>query len=499
MRVLYEVDGSERSSELALFTDFLKEQTSGVSVTPIVFSKFLDSVSGVGDHPRESVRFVMGSLFDQQISPEAVHLATRFRHSADFESKRFVALKLLNRVDLTGTFRFLEREVYLQAALLQAAEILLKEAPNIVVFRVTPHEFLPWVVSALASFMKIEVLHFQPCSMAPTMVPKLMSGKKVLISAMTAQHSSVASETRAIFRNQIARLSGGLPPRYMDQQRKQDSRQRGLRSRFLAIVKSVAWLRRRRFAESVDFSGHSNWSGIAANAQRILLTRSLQKNLRDSIRELGTATSSGQPYSVYAMHYEPERTSLPDGLPVDSQVDALLYIRTVIPPGEKVWVKEHYSQQSSALRGFLGRSPLVYQLIAKMPQTDFAPVGVNLLELVRNARAVFTLTGTIAIEASLMGVPVYYFGEPWWDGLPGSARIDFLRPQAFPPAIEGIKADVAAFLEDKVMNSMIPGLAGEAVATIERRLGPLPVELKEAELSAIAGCVIAILDGKTIR
>lgn len=499
MRVLCEADGGEGSADFTLLTKLLHEELPGVSVTPIVFSEAAEPVSGVDDDPSGSARFGTGSLFGQRVSQEAVLLATRFRHSADFERNRFVALKLLNRLDLTGTFRLLEREAYFQAALLQATEMLLKEAPTIVVFRVTPHEFLPWVFSQIASFMKIEVLHFQPCSMAPTMIPKLMSGKKLLISDLAAQHSSVASETRAIFRNQISRLSGGLSPRYMDQQRKQDSRQRGLRSRVLAIVKSVAWLRRRRFSESVDFSGHRNWSGIAANAQRILLTRSLQKNLRDSIRELGTATDSGHPYSVYAMHYEPERTSLPDGLPVDSQVDALLYIRTVIPPGEKVWVKEHYSQQSSALRGFLGRSPLIYQLIAKMPQTDFAPVGVNLVELVRNARAVFTLTGTIAIEASLMGVPVYHFGEPWWDGLPGSARIDFPRPEAFPPAIEGTKADVSAFLEDKVMNSMVPGLAGETLSTIERRLGPLPSGFKQAELSAIAGCVIAVLEGKTPR
>jgi hypothetical protein len=186
-------------------------------------------------------------------------------------------------------------------------------------------------------------------------------------------------------------------------------------------------------------------------------------------------------------------------LPVDSQLDALLYIRTLVPAGEKVWVKEHYSQQSSALRGFLGRSPLVYQLIAKMPKTDFAPIGANLVDLVRSARAVFTLTGTIAIEGSLMGVPVYYFGDPWWSGLPGTARVDFRRPKGFPPVIDGAKADVAGFLEDKVMTCMVPGLAGEAVAAIERRLGPLPVGLKEAELSAIAGCVIAVLDGKAVR
>jgi hypothetical protein len=209
-------------------------------------------------------------------------------------------------------------------------------------------------------------------------------------------------------------------------------------------------------------------------------------------------TDASEPYSVYAMHYEPERTSLPDGLPVDAQLDALLSVRAMVAASERVLVKEHYSQQSSALRGFLGRSPLLYELIEKMPNTVFAPVQANLLELVKSSRAVFTLTGTIAVEASLMGVPAYYFGDPWWNGLPGTARVGYSHAQTLPSLIKGNKEDVVIFLEDKVMNHMVPGLAGDALETIEGRLGPLPLGLIEAELSAIARCVLAVLDEQAV-
>ena len=40
--------------------------------------------------------------------------------------------------------------------------------------------------------------------------------------------------------------------------------------------------------------------------------------------------------------------------------------------------------------------------------------------LMQGARVIFTLTGTIGLEAAIKGVPVVYFGLPWWEGLPGT-------------------------------------------------------------------------------
>lgn len=146
------------------------------------------------------------------------------------------------------------------------------------------------------------------------------------------------------------------------------------------------------------------------------------------------------------------------------------------------------------MSGFIGRSPLFYDLISSLDGTFFAPTMARLTELLPRASCVFTLTGTIAIEVVLRGVPVAYFGNPWWDGMPGTLRIqdgvtfETIRNLAMPTSEQ-----VKDFAVDLTAHRMIPGLAGENISTVERRLGPLQVDFFEAEGKSIASCISAML------
>jgi hypothetical protein len=166
-----------------------------------------------------------------------------------------------------------------------------------------------------------------------------------------------------------------------------------------------------------------------------------------------------------------------------------------MPDDVALIVKEHYSQQTAALRGFLGRSPAFYGLVQSLSNAEFASTTERLSDLIRRARCVFTLTGTVAIEAVLRGVPVAYFGSPWWSGLPGTIRIG---PDASFGDIVGqrmpTKSEVSIFLENLVREAMVPGLASEPAATVEKRMGPLPEGFFEAEALSIALCIEAVVD-----
>jgi hypothetical protein len=139
---------------------------------------------------------------------------------------------------------------------------------------------------------------------------------------------------------------------------------------------------------------------------------------------------------------------------------------------------------------------MFYDLVKSFPNTIFAGTRDRLSELVRDAQCVFTLTGTVAIEAVLRGVPVAYFGSPWWAGLPGTLRLtagvsfDEVVAQVTPS-----QEDVFAFFDDLTLNRMIPGIASESVETIEQRLGPLPEGFFDAEAQSIAECIRFLLDG----
>jgi hypothetical protein len=237
----------------------------------------------------------------------------------------------------------------------------------------------------------------------------------------------------------------------------------------------------------VDLSGHNPNHGFFSRLLKVLLVRSLQQNLRKNALCLGGDVDLSKPYAILALHYEPERTSMPEGLPIDFQGDALARARALLPDKTTLVVKEHYSQQSAAKRGFAGRTPLFYDLVKSFPNTVFAKTTVALSSIVGGAECVVTLTGTIAVEAVLRGVPVGYFGTPWWEGLPGTTRItEGIKYEDLVRVALPSEDQVFAFLKDLHDNAMIPGIGSEPLSIIVNRLGPLPEGFFEAEARAIS-------------
>jgi len=476
MNVLFDIgEFWGRGEFVESFTATVREQAPGVTLTPLVFGEPNDSfpVSPTGWDPL--VYFSMKGSMSWRPSLEAMNQMVGFQSSLGFGSVRFLALKMLNRVDFTGTFRLLEREVIVHSAILAALDLLLEKQPSLVVFRVTPHEFPQFIVSEVAKYLELEVLHFQPCSIAPVMIPRYSSGKRFEHAQGLPHESTESKFILETARTQLRALQEAQSPTYMVFQRRRDHALQSFQNRLRAVAQSIGWIFRDRFPTSVDFSGHSNPQSFAARFLKVLLTRSLQRNLTQAIRRLGKDWSPAKPFALLALHYEPERTSLPDGLAIEFQADAVLQARAFLPSGTQLVVKEHYSQQSSALRGFLGRSPLFYDLIESLPGINFVGYNEKLTSLVSEAACVFTLTGTIAIEAVLRGIPVVYFGAPWWEGLPGAFRIDELA--SFDDLEEETvpePGEILRFVEDLVLRGAIPGFASEAHETIVKRFGDVP-------------------------
>jgi hypothetical protein len=230
---------------------------------------------------------------------------------------------------------------------------------------------------------------------------------------------------------------------------------------------------------------------------QVLMASAIQSSLFRQIELLGQGAGGprGQ-FAVFALTYEPERNALPGGLPIDFQGDAVVLARGLLPAEVALIVKEHSSQKSSALRGFLGRSPLLYQTLQALPNTYFVQTSKKLSETIQGAEAVFTLTGTVAVEAVLAGVPVAYFGSPWWRGLPGTISIS--QTESFKdvaalqlPSLE----DVETFFQDLVSNTMVVGVAGEKPATVAARFGAIPEEFWAAEASALEACIRELMAG----
>ncbi len=141
----------------------------------------------------------------------------------------------------------------------------------------------------------------------------------------------------------------------------------------------------------------------------------------------------GEKYVYFALHYQPEATSNPlGGGAYTDQIFPLQILCRSIPDDVKVYVKAHPAQLSF----FGGMS--YYQDMLRLPNVRMIKMECSTYELIKNAVAVASLTGTACWECQFYGVPAILFGYSYKNASPLSYHVRTVQEcrQAF--------ADIAA-------------------------------------------------------
>jgi hypothetical protein len=126
----------------------------------------------------------------------------------------------------------------------------------------------------------------------------------------------------------------------------------------------------------------------------------------------------GIDFVYFPLHFEPERTTNPDGDRFHDQVLAIIELRKLIPNDIYIYVKEHPSQFYISDRGSRGRSPLFYDLIKNIKNVKLIDPYEDSFKILRQAIFVATINGTVAIEAAIMKKKALVFGDSWLSGCP---------------------------------------------------------------------------------
>ena len=401
----------------------------------------------------------------------------------DFARFEQVFTALLRRENNYGELREVDAEVLLYGLLAHSATIVTNCRPHLVLFPVTPHSVETYSLWFAARALGSKTLWFQPCSMAPVMLPREDFTRALEVeppvSTLGAEHREVVAE---ILREGIEKARSWAVPNYISRQASVAKLSSSFLGKLRAIRATVGWLLKGRYQPRFFFHQVGLVDTITRRFLQVYEPRSKAKLLRANAARFSKSRGSEQAFALFALHYEPERTSVPEGGDDASQLRTLLRAHRILPKGMGLCVKEHPSQLSPALQGHKGRSPHFYELLVSRfgLQLD---VGTPMRDLIKSANVVFTGTGNVAIEAAFAGLPVVYFGNPWWEGMPGTYPISDFSEQGLPDA--GLESSdslsVEAFLEVRI-STMIPGGASESEAELTARFG-----VNLSEFSAIAG------------
>jgi len=152
---------------------------------------------------------------------------------------------------------------------------------------------------------------------------------------------------------------------------------------------------------------------ILANGKARFRTRSLEEFYKETyklIKREPFEKFKEQPYIFVGLHKQPEASVDVFGRYAEDQYQNIVNIWRVLPPGWKLLVKEHTNAIGD-------RKPSFYNDLAALPNVHFVDEQTDSYQLIRGAKAVVTITGTIALEAALMEVPALTFAPVFFNQL----------------------------------------------------------------------------------
>ncbi len=157
---------------------------------------------------------------------------------------------------------------------------------------------------------------------------------------------------------------------------------------------------------------------------KLFLHRERLEKLCAYYRKKTTKPEQDEPFVLFPLASQPERTSNPQGGLFTFQLLAVNMLSNALPRGWKVYVKEHYSQFFPFRLAGHYRSREFYDACSHFANVRLIACDHPTNELIRSARAVATLSGTTGYEALACGIPVIAFGYPWYRYCHGVFKVD---------------------------------------------------------------------------
>lgn len=135
------------------------------------------------------------------------------------------------------------------------------------------------------------------------------------------------------------------------------------------------------------------------------------------------ASEIRNPFVYFGLHYQPERTTCPDGGHFSDQYLCAALLSHAIPGGWDIVVKEHPNQFRYTSMGETGRWAGYYDDFLALGNVRFVPFDTPSIELIDRSQAVATVTGAMGWEALVRGRPALHFGFAWYGFCRGATRI----------------------------------------------------------------------------
>ena len=331
-------------------------------------------------------------------------------------------LKMMDRLDLYGVFGRIDREVIFNKLSIWTLKKLEESQPDALVVAEMPHSHAQYLLYEICLYLDLEIAKFNTWAIVPLLFLQDVKTGNRQKRNITIQ-SDLSDDLDNDIRNHIKVIidrenqkTYELP--YMKTQRLQLNIKNKIinffRSDFLALIKEI-WFQMRKYFSHDYYHINPFKIGIFGRSR---IKRLRKINLLKELKKNKENINLNKKFVYYALHFEPERTTNPDGGIFHDQGIAIVALRKLLPNDIDIFVKEHPSQFYMGDRGCRGRSPLFYDYIKNINGVSFVAPEEDSLKLIKKSIFVATIGGSVALESAIMEKHSLIFGDTWFNGCP---------------------------------------------------------------------------------
>lgn len=355
---------------------------------------------------------------------------------SQFQEYESIVLKMMDRMDtgnVTGAdFTYTERIRHYHRQLSYWIQVVDDIEPDVVVFGAAPHLIYDYLLYAVCKQYDVETLIYTHCSLpARFFVRKSINESPVQTNDLYGETPDIPPDLMTYVQKLRGKYSQA-EPEYM----KTDTRQRSIRGllddgcvygkriyHMLSKIHKIFDRKRnsyiKRKEETIEDSHITQREWI----QYRLKSRYYRHKLKKKYENSSIKPNYSDDYIYFPLHYQPERTTSPEGGQYVHQNLAIQLLSLTLSSDMSIYVKEHPSQFSSRLKGEQGRQLSYYKHLDKIPNVEIACLDSNSFNLIDNSLAVATITGTAGWESLVRGTPAIVFGNAWYQNAPGCYHV----------------------------------------------------------------------------
>jgi hypothetical protein len=274
---------------------------------------------------------------------------------------------------------------------------------SVVVFDATPH--FPWDIPLfyVSKSIGIETLIIRRTfySDAVTICDDFRSGKTKLYAAPISSRFDIKNPKK------VSLVEKWAAPIISESLRNVKTSSVSLR----CILRSLIYLFRYKNSVIDYFQVSTVQIAIGLVKRRFSVSRAIGFYM-NNVRAIG----SRENYVIFALHFRPERSTVPEGGIYCGQLEAIKKLRAALPADLCLVIKEHPRQLGDCppdLRRIHQQEILMYKEIIRLPNTKLASLEGDQRLLISNSLMTASISGSVVWEGLLLGKPGITFANTW--------------------------------------------------------------------------------------